>query len=91
MTQPIKLTKRQDRAFTQRPGENTYGFLARTARTLRFRDLPELLLLRNNDRKQVEAIQLHAELKMVQWTRALTIGTMLLGPSTIVAALIAKG
>ena len=91
MTTKRKLTKRQDRAFTQGSDEDVYDFLGRTIRTLRFRDLPELLLIRNNDRKQVEAIQLHAELKMVQWTRALTIGTLLLGPCTIVAALLAKG
>ena len=91
MTTTKSLTKRQGRAYAQRPGENIYGFLARTIRTLRFRDLPELLLLRNNDGKQVEAIQLYSELKMVQWTRALTIGTLMLGPCTIVAALIARG
>jgi hypothetical protein len=84
-------SRRYQKATTQRHGEDTYEFLARTIRTLRFRDLPGHVLIRNNDRKQVEAIQLYANLKMVQWTRALTFGTVILGVCTIVAAFIARG
>ncbi|GIU86346.1 MAG: hypothetical protein KatS3mg009_0861 [Acidimicrobiia bacterium] len=86
-----KLTKRQLDAFTQRDGEDGYAFVARTIRTLRFRDLPLLLMLRGGDEKQAAAMRLYVDLKMVQWTRALTFGTVILGACTIVAAYIARG
>lgn len=84
-------TKRQHDAFTQRPGEDSYEFVARTMRSLRFKDLPQLLMVRNGDRTQVEAIQLYANLKMVVWTRALAFGTVILGVLTVIAAFIARG
>ncbi len=91
MTEPNpKQTKRQRDAFTRREDEDVYEWVARTHRTLRFRDLPQLLMLRNEDRKQVEAVQLLAQLKMVQWTRALTFGTVVLGACTIIAAFIVR-
>lgn len=87
---PDKLSRRQRGAFTQRPDEDIYSFTARTYRSLRLRDLPQLMMVRGNDTKQVDAIKLYAELKMVQWTRVLAIGTFVLGACTIVAALIAR-
>lgn len=86
---PKKMTRRQKKAFGKVEGEDAYQWVARTARQLRFRDVPTLLMMRNKDRAQVEAIQLYAQLKMVQWTRALTLGTFVLGACTIVAAIIA--
>lgn len=86
----MKLSRRYVDATTQQDDENPYVFAARTIRELRFRDLPAHMMLRNGDRKQVEAIQLYVNLKMVQWTRALTVGTVVLGACTIVAALIAR-
>lgn len=83
--------QRQKDAFTQRDGEDAYAFVARTVSTLRFKDLPRLLLLRNDDRKQVEAIQLLVNVKMVVWTRALAFGTVILGLLTVLAAFIARG
>jgi hypothetical protein len=88
METKTKLTTRQQDAFTRRPDEDAAVFIARGYRTLRFRDLPALLLLRNKDRKQVEAMQLYADLKMAQWTRALVFSTLFLGVCTIAAALI---
>lgn len=85
-----KLTKRQRDAFTQRPGEDAYEFVTRGHRTLRYRELPRLLMMRGKDGTQVEAIKLYVDLKMVQWTRALTFGTLVLGACTIIAALIAR-
>jgi hypothetical protein len=85
---PHKLTGRQQKAFARRPDEDAYLFVARTHRALRYRDLPSLLMLRHGDEKQVEAIQLLANLKMVKWTRALTMGTFFLGVCTIIGALI---
>jgi hypothetical protein len=87
---PLEAHQAAAASFTQRDGEDAYAFVARTARTLRFKDLPALLMLRHDDTKQVEAIRLLAELKMVQWTRALTFGTAFLGVCTIVAAFIAS-
>src|SRR3954453_21863825 len=69
-----QLSRRQEDAFAQRDGEDAYAFLARTHRTL-----PRLMMLRSGSRKQVEAIQLYAQLKMVRWTRTLTFGTVILG------------
>jgi hypothetical protein len=83
-----RLTRRQRRAFGRRDGEDALEFVARTHRTLRLRDLPGLLLIRNDDRGQVEAIQLRAQLKVAKWTRALTLSTLFLGTSVIVASLI---
>jgi len=85
-----RITRRQRDAFARRDGEDAYEWVARTHRTLAFRDLPRILMMRNEDRKQVEAIQLLAQLKMVQWTRALTYGTLVLGVCTIVAAIIVR-
>jgi hypothetical protein len=85
-----RMTKRQRDAFARREGEDAYEWTARTHRTLPFRDLPRVLMMRSEDRKQVEAIQLLAQLKMVQWTRALTYGTLVLGVCTIVAAVIVR-
>ena len=81
---------RQRKAFKRRDGEDAYDFVARTHRKLRYRDLPRLVMLRNEDRPQVEAVRLLAQLKMVKWTRALTFGTLVLGACTIAAALIAR-
>jgi hypothetical protein len=85
-----RLSRRQRKAFKRRDGEDAYDFVARAHRKLRYRDLPRLVILRNEDRPQVEAIQLLAQLKMVKWTRALTFGTLVLGACTIAAALIAR-
>jgi predicted nucleic acid-binding Zn-ribbon protein len=85
-----RLRKRQRKAFKRREDEDAYAWVTRTHRKLRYRDLPRLLLIRNEDRKQVEAIQLLAQLKMVKWTRALTFGTLILGACTIVAAVIVR-
>jgi hypothetical protein len=86
-----KWTKRQRDAFTRREGEDdALEWVARTQITLPLRELPRLLMTRYDDRKQVEAIQLLAELKMVKWTRALTFGTLALGVCTIVAAFIVR-
>ena len=84
------LTMRQQDAIEQRPGEDNYEFLARGWRTLRFKDLPQLLHMRSGDRNQVEAIKLYVDLRMVVWTRALAFGTVILGACTIVAAFIAS-
>lgn len=86
----MTMDKRQTDAYTQRDGEDAYAWLARTIRTLRFKDLPQLVMLRNGDRAQVEAIQLYANLKMVIWTRALAFGTVILGLLTVIAAFIAR-
>ncbi len=85
----MKRTKRQDDAFTQRPGEDAYAYIARTIRTLRPRDLVQLYMIRSDD-SQREAIRLWADLRMVFWTRALAYGTVILGVCTIIAALIAR-
>ena len=84
----MTMTPHQQKAFAQREGEDAYSFVARTIRDLRFKDLPQLVMLRNKDRSQVEAIQLYTQLRMVQWTRALAWATMLLGACTIIAAII---
>lgn len=85
-----ELTRRQQKAFTQKPGEDNYVFLNRTIRTLTFKDLPHLMMIRSEDGAQIEAVKLYAELKMVKWTRALAFGTVFLGVCTIVAAFIAS-
>jgi hypothetical protein len=88
--EPRKLTRRQRRAFEIRDGEDAYAFIARTHRSLRYRDLPELFLLRGGDAKQMEALRLLVDLRMVVWTRALALGTVVLGVCTIVAAFIVR-
>ena len=84
------LNRRQRDAFTQRPGEDNYVFIVRTMRTLRYRDLPHLMMIRAGDNVQIDAVRLYVELKMVKWTRALAFGTVILGVCTIVAAFIAQ-
>jgi hypothetical protein len=83
-------TRRQHKAFKRREGEDAYAWVTRTHRKLRYRDLPRLVMLRNDDRKQFETIQVLVQVKMVKWTRALTFGTLVLGACTIAAALIAR-
>jgi hypothetical protein len=85
-----RLTRRQRRAFERRDGEDGNDFALRTHRTLRARDLPELLLIRNDDRKQVEAMQLLVQVKVLKWTRALTFSTLLFSASIIVAAVVTR-
>ena len=59
----MKRTKRQDDAFTQRPGEDAYAYIARTIRTLRpAPDLVQLYMIRSDD-SQREAIRLWADLQ----------------------------
>jgi hypothetical protein len=45
---------------------------------------------RDDDRKQVEAMQLLVQVKLLKWTRALTFSTLLLSASIIVAAVITR-
>lgn len=85
----MKLTKRQDEAFTQEPGEDAYEHIVRTMRTRRPRDLPRLYLTLT-DPAQREAIRLMTDVRMVVWTRMLAYGTLILGVCTIVAALIVR-
>jgi hypothetical protein len=47
--------------------------------------------MRSTDRRQVEAIQLWANLRMVRWTRALVFSTVFLGVCTVIAAYIVRG
>jgi hypothetical protein len=76
--------------MTQRPGEDTYAYIARTIRTIPPNDLVELFMLRESDANQLEAMKLWVNLRMVRWTRAPAYGTVILGVCTIVAALIAR-
>jgi len=55
-------------------------------RTLRFRDLPQLYVLRYDDHAEIEAIKLVAELKMIKWTRTLALGVFFLGVAVVGAA-----
>lgn len=87
---PEGLTRRQRKAFTQRPGEDNYQFLARTHRQRRKITEPQLMMLRSNESNQLDAIRLYADLKMVQWTRALSFGTVVLAVCTVAAALIVR-
>ena len=80
------LTRRQRRAFRRRRDEEDHAWKSRMIRTLRFRDLPQLYVLRYDDQAEVGAIKLVAELKMIKWTRALALGVFFLGIAVIGAA-----
>jgi hypothetical protein len=80
---------RRRRATTQKPGEDTYQFLARGWWWYGTRDLPAIYYMRaDTDPAQAQAIQLYATLRMVKWTRALVFATLVLGACTIIAAII---
>jgi hypothetical protein len=86
----MRTSRRYRRATTMHEGEDVYAFTSRTMRQMPFRDFPAHMMMRSKDRSQVEAMQLYAQLKMIQWTRALAWGTVFLGGCTIIAAFIVR-
>ena len=90
-----KLTSRQRWAFEEHADKDPYEYTDRTHFALRQRDLPRLYQMRApGDPVQGEAIKMAVEIRTAArlsfWTAMLTMGILVLGACTIVAAIIAS-